>query len=254
MLAFFRNLGIALIVLAFGLGLDFSLAAKGREGYGLTDHITQRLAQVPLPALAASGLQAALPAAPQGWTVREGAYDDTFLVMEMEPSDTVRQVVKELERKTIAEVPGFENARSFMQSGTQMVVTDISFFPANTRALKMPRLNRDALDASFRQSAPQHVTQLNGITFLRATGPDYRTAAFYIAIVDDGLYVSLVTSLDLPEKEVMRLLQGFDLAALLAKVANDPTRGAPMLADASPDAGQICIRKAGIRTCRPVTN
>jgi hypothetical protein len=252
MLRLLALMGAVLMVGTIALGVDYSMAAKGREDYALDDHIADRFAQVQIPGLTRTGLAAALPDAPEGWSVRDGLYDDFFLLMDKQPTAAERTVLLELENRTISDVPGFENARSFMKKGDQIVVTDISFFPANTRELKVVRFYRDVMAAALRQSSPEPVYSLFGLQFVRLTGPEFANAAYYAAVKDDGLYVSLVTNLD--AASALALLSRFDSAALIAKLQNDPTLDQPVLVGPPEEPMQICVRKGTKRTCHTVTN
>jgi hypothetical protein len=246
MLKVLIGFGAVLIAGTIAIGVDFSVAAKGREGYSLGDHIAARVVQ--LPGLAETRLAAALPAAPDGWTTRDGKLDDSYLIFGKNPTDEERAILLKLDAE-FEELPGYQNVRRFYQRGDKIILADASFIPANARSTKIARFSRGVMATISRRSTLTPVLDLNGLQFMRLTGGEFDMAAFYVAQKDDGLYVSLSTNLDAAEAEA--LLPAFDAATLLAMLTDDPTIGQPLL---GAESAQICVRKGGIRTCQPVTN
>ena len=125
---------IAVVVVA---GTDFAMVtqakAKAGESYGLKAHIDARLGGM-LDFMPGSKLAKALPTAPEGWTVRVGTPQDSFLVTGLPIDPAQLAVMEAMEAKMVEAMPSMQMENRLYQNGDTAIYYGVSFLPANVKA------------------------------------------------------------------------------------------------------------------------
>jgi hypothetical protein len=219
------GLGLLLVSVSAVIGVDYQAALKGKsaDSYGLTDHLSARVAGLKTIAssvIPASGLDAMMPPAPAGWTVRAAKMEDSFIVMGKPEDKAQLDLMNKIEDATYGAMSGERRARSFYQSGDKVVMLEILFIPAKAVPSDGARRMDLFMGLLEGQSDTTGESLAPGLDLLRLTAAGLGDSTFHMARAGRQVYVTM--SSNTSEDEALTLMRGVDAAGLMKLAADDP--------------------------------
>lgn len=238
---------IAVVVVA---GTDFAMVtqakAKAGESYGLMAHIDARLGDM-LDFMPGSKLAKALPTPREGWTVRVGTPQDSFLVTGLPIDPAQLAVMEAMEAKMVEAMPSMQMENRLYQNGDTAIYYGVSFLPASVKDAKVARV----VTQMFSMFDSQATAVLNPVEgdypLKKMTGPELGKAVLYYTQIDGQIFISALSNAG--DEATLDLMTGVNKEALARLVAEDPTIGQETVGDAAEEKSDGCVQKGAAKFC-----